>query len=285
MDGDSTLVEVGADELRRIASPQARQVCANLRLASRIVGVAVASAALDDASVLRAMKRLMGRLAELREEVLAKTGVDKAAPEYETVFNVATALVLDVVVEEWKWQQMSGRERVLPPGIYGEMIDMVSTVWPARFAGNDESEFELSFVRRLAVCGITPKLAALTNFFDFFRSDLDDMVMKLGCAVVEQAERGVQRLAEKLPTVVQKMVVQRLYEVSAGLMCEAYKALVRRVVLRLENMAEVDRAVLLIQYDMQGGMPYDQVFDDHRDAITRMIEMADLLPQAQGRRR
>ncbi|WP_240533850.1 hypothetical protein [Aeromonas veronii] len=49
LDDDSAIVEVDADELRRVAGAEVRRRCAGLKLASRIVGLATAtSAELDD---------------------------------------------------------------------------------------------------------------------------------------------------------------------------------------------------------------------------------------------
>lgn len=74
-----------------------------------------------------------------------------------------------------------------------------------------------------------------------------------------------------------------MYGVSVGLMCEVYKAAAYRDVLRLREMPELDRSVVIAQYEHLGGMKYDHVLDGHRAAMDRMLDTANLILESRQR--
>lgn len=281
LDDDNAIVEVDADELRRVASAEVRRRCAGLKLASRIVGLATAtSAELDDEELLRRMTFVMRRLSLLRQVGLAVVGADKDSPDFPSVFNAVTSAMLDVVTEEWKWRRVDpDKSRLLPPGMIARLLDATVKMQPERFE-RDSAGVDMATVRRLCVLKAIPKLYGLVNLFDYYQTNLDAMVGRLLRAVVEQAEMHASLLA---PAFAEQAVLQRMYGVSVGLMCEVYKAAAYRDVLRLREMPELDRSVVIAQYEHLGGMKYDHVLGGHRAAMDRMLDTVNLILESRQR--
>ncbi len=279
LDDDSEIVEVDEDELRRVAGADVRRRCAGLKLASRIVGLATAtSAEMDDGELLRCMTEVMQRLSALRQVGLAVVGADKDSPDFPAVFNVVTSAMLDVVTEEWKWRRVDpDKARLLPPGILAKLLDATIKMQPERFE-RESAGVDMATVRRLCVLELVPKLYGLINLFDYYQKTPDAMVGTLLRAVVEQAEMHASLLlSAAAPAFAEQAILQRMYGVSVGLMCEVYKASAYRDVLRLREMPELDRAVVIAQYEHLGGMKYDHILDAHRTAMDRMLDTANLI--------
>lgn len=281
-DDDNAIDEVGDDELRRIAGAEARRRCAGLKLASRIVGVATANGAeLDDAGVLRSMSEFMSRLSTLRQVGLAVVGADKEAPDFPAVFNAVTNAMLDVATEEWKWGRLApGQNRQLPPGVIAKLLDVTIKCQPERFdhelAGGD-----MATVRRLCVLESIPKLYGLVNLFDYYQLSSSTMVGRLMRAVVEHAELHANLMSPRSsPLFAERAILQRMYGISTGLMCEVYKAAAYRDVMRLRELPELDRSIVIGQYEHLGGMKYDHVIDQHREVMDRMLDTANLILEA-----
>lgn len=285
LDDDSAIVEVDADELRRVAGAEVRRRCAGLKLASRIVGLATAtSAELDDEELLRSMTEVMRRLSSLRQVGLAVVGADKDSPDFPSVFNAVTSAMLDVVTEEWKWRRVDpDKSRLLPPGMIAKLLDATVKMQPERFE-RDSAGVDMATARRLCVLEAIPKLYGLVNLFDYYQTNPDAMVGRLLRAVVEQAEMHASLLASAAaPAFAEQAVLQRMYGVSVGLMCEVYKAAAYRDVLRLREMPELDRSVVIAQYEHLGGMKYDHVLDGHRASMDRMLDTANLILESRQR--
>jgi len=48
-------------------------------------------------------------------------------------------------------------------------------------------------------------------------------------------------------------------------------------------MPELDRSVVIAQYEHLGGMKYDHVLDGHRAAMDRMLDTANLILESRQR--
>lgn len=279
LDDDSSIVEVDEDELRRIAGAEARRRCAGLKLASRIVGVATANSAdLDDAGVLRSMAEFMRRLSSLRQVALSVIGADKDSPDFPSVFNAVTNAMLDVATEEWKWSRLApGQTRQLPSGIIAKLLDVTIKAQPERF-DHDLAGGDMATARRLCVLEAIPKLYGLVNLFDYYQTNPATMVGRLMRAVVEHAEFHANLMATpSSPAFAERAILQRMYGISSGLMCEVYKAAAYRDVMRLREMPELDRSIVIGQYERLGGMKYDHVLEQHRTVMDRMLDTANLI--------
>ncbi len=285
LDDESSVVEVDDGELRQVAEVDLRRRCASLKLASRIVGLATAaSAELNDNELLGAMESTMRRLALLRQAGLVVVGVDKASPDFSAVFNAVTSAMLDVVTEEWKWRQVADNTRLLSPGVIAKLLDSVIRMQPERFE-RVSSGLDMATVRRLSVLSVMPKLYGLVNFFDYYQKDTDAMTERLLRAVVEQAEIHANVLiAAAAPVFAEQAVLQRMYGVSAGLMCEVYKSSAYRDVFRLREMPELERSVVIAQYERLGGMKYDHVLNGHRESMDRMLDTVGLILESRQRK-
>lgn len=282
MDVESSLVEVEEDELRRIAGAEARRRCSGLKLAARIVGMATANgSSLDDSGVVQSMADVLTRLSTLRQAGLAVVGVERGAPDFPAVFNAVTASMLDVVTEEWKWSRLSrGGQRLLPVSVLSKLLEACIHIQPERFSPASGG-LEMSTSRRLAVMDCAPKLLGLVNMFDYYQADQQAMLSKLMRAVVEVSESTlVDFNGEASAEFVRRSVLERLYSVSTGLMCEVYKACAYQDVARLREMPELDRSVMIAQYERLGGMSFDHVIESHRDGMLRVVETANLILEA-----
>jgi len=278
----SEVVPAGEDELRKIAGGEVRRVCASLKLASRIVGMAAAErGAGDDAHVLRSMELMVRRLGAVRKRALALVGVTPESPDYGATFNVLTGVVLDALTEEWKWGRLGEGAAPLPVEAIGKLLEMASSHGPVYMPQADEGDVKT--VRRLCVMEAMPKVWGLVNLFDYYQPQREAMVGKLLKAVSEQAEACAGKLtSEASPTFGVRAIVQRAYGVSAGLMCEVYKEAARRDVAALRAMPELERSVHLASLESIG-MKYDHIIERHRTVMERMLDTAHLVLEAQQR--
>lgn len=275
-DEESILIE---EDLKHIADEAARRQCAALKLASRIIGIATAnSAELDDAGVLRSMSEFMTRLSTLRHVALSVIGADKNSTEFPAVFNAVTNAMLDVVTEEWKWGQLApGESRKLPPNLIANLIDMTVAAQPYRFDKNTVG-IETALARRLCLMEAIPRLHGLVNLFDYYQKTPDVMVERLMRSVVENAEFHAELLVKaSAPLLEEGVILSRVYGISTSLMCEVYKAAAYRDVMHLRSMPDLDRSIVIAQYEHLGGMKYDHILDDHQVAMERSIDTANLI--------
>jgi len=282
LNDDSAIVEVDSDDLRRIASAEVRRRCASLKLASRIVGIATAMSAElnDEEQLLRSMTEIMQRLSSLRQVGLAVVGAEKDSPDFPSVFNAVTNVMLDVVTEEWKWRRIDpGKAHILSPAIVAKLFDAIVKMQPERFEQfeHDSVGVDIATARRLCILEAIPRLYGLVNLFDYYQNH-DAIVFRLLRAVVEQAEKYASRIMPaSAPAFAEQAILQRMYGVSVGLMCEVYKAEAYRDVSRLREMPELDRSIVIAQYEHLGGMKYDHVIDRHQAAMDRMLDIANLI--------
>jgi hypothetical protein len=277
----SDVIEADQASLHRIAGSEARQRCADLKLAARIVGLATASGAvLDDREVLRAMNLTMERLVLLRQVGLERVGVKKNSPDYPAVFNAVTEIMLDAVTDEWKWKQANEDAGSLSPGVIGNLFDIAVRSHPERFEALPSMDIDLTMVRRLAVITIIPRVYGLLNFFDFFQRDIQGMLGEIVQSIADMAESYAREISAKMPAFAVQIVLQRLYGESAALMGEVYKAAAYREVERLSSMPEYERSILLARCDRLGGLPWDHVLAEHREAMGRMMKLANVIAEA-----
>lgn len=275
-DEESILIE---KDLQHIADEAARRQCAALKLASRIIGIATAnSAELDDAGVLHSMSEFMTRLSTLRHVALSVIGADKNSTEFPAVFNAVTNAMLDVVTEEWKWGQLApGESRKLPPNLIANLIDMTVAAQPYRFDKNTVG-IETALARRLCLMEAIPRLHGLVNLFDYYQKTPDVMVERLMRSVVENAEFHTELLVKaSAPLLEEGVILSRVYGISTSLMCEVYKAAAYRDVMHLQSMPDLDRSIVIAQYEHLGGMKYDHILDDHQVAMERSIDTANII--------
>jgi hypothetical protein len=277
---ESEVVRAGEDELRRMAGADVRRKCAAIKLASRIVGMAAAGReSVDDADVLRSMEVLVARMNAMRKTALKAVGVQRESPDYTAAFNAATGTVMDVLTEEWKWAQVGGGVKPLAVEAMGKLFDMAVGHGPMYLPCDDAGD--LMTVRRLCVMEAMPKVWGLVNMFDYYQPQREPMVARLLRSVSEQAEAQAGLLySEASPTFGIRAIVQRMYGVSTGLMCEVYKEVAARDVTRLRSMPELDRCVYLMSVE-QTGLKFDHIMQRHREVMGRLMDTAKLILEAQ----
>jgi len=287
LDDDSAIVEVDADELRRISSAESRRRCGSLKLAARIIGVATAtSSEMDDGQVLASMQRVLERLSSLRQIALKLVEVERGSPDFPAVFNSITSTMLDAVTEEWKWGRLLGDDhRVLSASVIEKLLESVFLASPERFDAA-QAGVDVSTVRRLAVLDVMPKLYGLVNMFDYFQASPQRMVERLLSSVVQLAEFHAGLMTdEPISSLVGRSVLQRMYGVSAGLMCEVFKAEAAADVARLRELQPDDRSFAIAQHERLGGMAYDHVLERHRETMDRMLDTANLILESRQKPR
>lgn len=281
LDSESTVVALGDDELRRIHGPDLRRKSAGVKLAARIVGMAMAGQdGLDDASVLASMESLLGRMGALRKSVVAVIGAGRSDSDFPAVFNCATNVALDLLTEEWKWAHVGKAVKPLPPAVLSKLLERAAGEGPI-FDEDTAEVFDLDTVRRLCILEAMPKLWNVSNFFDYYQPSREAMVGRLARAVADRAEENAHALCSNTtPTFAQRAIVQRAYAASAGLMCEVYKQAAVDDVRELRSMPELDRAVLLQQY-AQSGMRYEHIIARHKAVMERAMDTTNLIIEAQ----
>lgn len=280
-DDGSEVVQVGEDELRRIAGGEFRRKCAALKLASRIVGLAAAGReGVDDADVLRSMEVLLARMDALRKTTLAVVGVRRDSPDYTAAFNAVTNTVMDVLTEEWKWARVTDGAKPFAVEALGKLLDMAVGHGPMYLPADDSGD--LKTIRRLCVMESIPKVWGLVNTFDYYQPKREPMVSRLLRAISEEAEAHAGLLySDASPTFGIRSIVQRMYGVSTGLMCEVYKEVATRDVARLRSMPDLDRSVYLMGVE-QTGLKYEHIIHRHREAMNRTLDTTKLILEAQG---
>lgn len=281
LDSETTIVAVGDDELRRIHGPDLRRKTAGLKLAARIVGMAMREQGeLDDASVLASMESLLGRMGALRKSVVAVIGAGRSDSDFPAVFNCATNVALDLLTEEWKWARIGKAVKPLTPEALAMLLERAAGEGPM-FDEDTAEVFDLDTVRRLCIVEAMPKLWNVTNLFDYYQPSRDAMVARLSRAVADRAEGHVLALcSDTTPTFAQRALVHRAYAASTGLMCEVYKQAAADDVRDLRSMPELDRSVLLQQY-VTTGMKYDHIITRHKAVMERAMDTTNLIIEAQ----
>ncbi len=277
---DVEVVEVGEDEIRRVSGAELRRKCAGLKLASRIVGMAVAdSSLLEHADVLRSMEATVSRLRTMRGAALRAIGVSKDSSDYAAAFNAVTGSVMDILTAEWKYARLGDDIPKLPSEALEKLLDAAAADGPLYF----ESDVSLDPVvlRRLCAFEALPKVWSVVNSFDYYQRDRAGMVTRLCRAVAEGAERQARSLyTETSPSFVVRTLLQRSYAVAAGLMCEVYKECAGVDVARLRAMPSMDRTVVIAQYRRDGGMRYEHLLDRFRAVLDRAMDTTNLILEA-----
>ncbi|ANN80869.1 hypothetical protein [Bordetella flabilis] len=287
LDDDSTIVQVDDDEVRRIAAAETRRRCAGIKLASRVVGMATAmSGDVIDADLLRSLDSIMDRVASIREAGLGLLGVRSDSSDFAPAFNALTNIALDVVTEEWKWAQLApGKSRSLSKPVLLRLFEQVVNHQAIGVMVGYPEAPDLERARKLCAMEALPKVYGLVNLFDYYQADHEALVNRLLLAVVAEAEKHANMLTPSdAIEFTRQSVLQRLYGVSVGLMCEVYKHHAARDVMRLRSMAPVDRSIMIAQYERLGGMSYDHVIEAHSRTLERVSEMSELIVESQKRR-
>lgn len=276
---DCEVVAVSDDEMRRISGAEVRRKCAGIKLAARIIGMASAGRdGVDDQQVLLRMQALTARMAALRKEALTAVDVARDSPDYKAAYNVVTDVVMDVLTEEWKWTQLGADVKPLLIPQIGKLLEIAANSGP-EFVG-DADPGDLALCRRLCILETAPKIWGVVNMFDYFQKSRENMVAEIVRAVSAQAERHASTLySETTPSFAVKAIVQRLYSVSAGLMCEVYKDLAARDVSVLRALPDMDRSVVMIQYE-QAGMKYEHIITRHRAVMERTLDTTHMILEA-----
>jgi hypothetical protein len=278
------VVRANEDELRRIAGAEVRQKCASLKLASRIVAMASAqSNGIDDAMLLSSMETLIARMSAFRKTAMGIVGVNTSSLDYPATFNAITGVVMDILTDEWKWARLNEKSKPLPVELLGKLLELAIGNGPMYLPSDDSGD--LKTVRRLCVLEAVPKVWGVVNMFDYFQPQREQMVARLVRAVSEQAEVHAGLLySDASPSFAIKTIVQRMYAVSTGLMCEVYKEAAARDVARLRAMPEMDRAVHLMQIELTG-LKFDHIIDRHRAVIDRTLDTTKLILESQNQPR
>lgn len=289
-DDDATLVAASDEEIKRVAGADLRRKLAALKLAPRIVGMAMVqrgvsrtagkdrapSEMIGDADVLSTMRALLARLGSARKLALDAVGVGRESGDFAAAFNSSTSTVMDVLTEEWKCATLGGQAAIpFPLEHLGELLRDAVGNGPMYLDEDDSGD--LKTVRRLCVLESLPKLWAVANMWDYFQPERERLVARLARAVSEQAEaHAVVLYADATPSFAVRAIVQRMYATSAALMCEVYKESATGDVSRLRSMSEMDRSVLLARYEATG-MDYDHVIQRHRAVMDRALDTTRLI--------
>ena len=289
LDDDSSVVQVDDEEVRRISATETRRRCAGIKLASRVVGMAAAmSAELTDTELLRSLDSVMQRVAVIRQMAMGQLGIHQGTEDFVPAFNALTNAALDAVTEEWKWARLApGSSRTLSAQVLSRLFEQaINNQMPAMMLDDYGGAPNLDLARKLCTLEALPKIWGLVNLFDYYQAaDHEGMVQRLLKAVVAAAERQAERLTPAgAVTFTRQAVLERLYGVSVGLMCEVYKHCASQDVLHLRSMTELDRSVMISQYERLGGMSYDHVIEAHSLALERVSEMSELIIESQKRR-
>lgn len=278
---DGEVISGSDDELRRIAGPDIRRKITGIKLAARIVGMASAGrdGSPDEGALFRSMESAVERLKMMRRTVLEAVGVDSGSPDYQATFNAATNVVMDMLTEEWKWSRMtSAPAKPMPISVMGSVLKMAATNGPVYIENADEGDVQTA--RRLCVMESLPKLWVVVNMFDYYQTDREAMVSRLAGAVSREAESNARILYGDSPSFGVRAIVQRMYGVSTGLMCEVYKEVAARDVERLRAMPAMDRAVTLVDVEKYG-LRYDHIIERHKTLMVRMLDTTRLVLEAQ----
>ncbi len=285
---DDPLEVTQADELDllRIGGEEVRTLCATFRLAETIVGVAMATCGqAGDEAMLDVLKVVMERVALLRSTMLTALGMDQADPDFPAAFNATTKTAMGLVRAEWCWQKLLS-DRPMPLGVdaMAHVLSTVVQVYPERYALQPGGGFDLAAVRRLMAYACMPSLQGVVNWFDYFQADRTAVVQRLMLAVVEQAEQHILAQGVGVTSVVgQRALVERMYGASLHAMVETWKAESMRDVQQLNELTVLDRSLRMRLIESNGGLAFDHVIEAHRQAMTRMGEMAELIARSQGR--
>lgn len=281
---ESEVVRANDDELRRIAGAEVRQKCASLKLASRIVAMASAQIdGIDDAKVLLSMEALISRMNALRKTAMGVVGVANNSPDYPATFNAITGVVMDILTEEWKWARLNDDAKPLPVEALGKLLEMSVGNGPMYLTSDDSGD--LKTIRRLCVLETAPKVWGVVNMFDYYQPRREHMVSQLVRAVSEQAEAHAGLLySDASPSFAIKTIVQRMYAVSTGLMCEVYKEAAARDVARLRSMPELDRTVHLMNVETTG-LKFDHIIERHCAVMNRTLDTTQLILEAHNNAR
>lgn len=277
---DAEVVAVGEEELRRIAGADVRRKCAGIKLAARLVGMAtVGRDELDERVLLRQMHAMMTRMGALRKAALEAMDIDRSSPDFPVAFNVATNAVMDVLTEEWKWSRLGGDAAELGPDALRKLLELSVNEGPLYIDVVDSGD--LKTARRLCVLESLPKLWTVVNMFDYYQPSREKLVAQLARAVSEQAERHAGLLySDASPTFAVRAIVQRMYGVSSGLMSEVYKDTAARDVAKLRALPDLDRSVVMTQYESTG-MVYEHIIQRHAAVMDRTLDTTKLILEAQ----
>lgn len=275
------VVRANDDELRRIAGGEVRQKCASLKLASRIIAMASAqNDAMDDATVLRNMEALISKMNAFRKTAMSVLGVTNTSPDYPATFNAVTGVVMDILTDEWKWARLNDDAKPLRVEALRKLLEMAVGNGPMYLTSDDSGD--LKTIRRLCVLEAAPKVWGVVNMFDYYQPHREHMVAQLLRAVSEQAEAHAGLLySDASPSFAIKTIVQRMYAVSTGLMCEVYKEAAARDVARLRAMPELDRTVHLMSVETTG-LKFDHIIERHCAVMNKTLDTTQLILEAQN---
>lgn len=268
-------------EINLIADGEVRQRCASAKLAAQIVSRAYrVSADLEEGQVLTGMADVLKRLSAVRQACLSLVGVQEDHQDYGAVFAMATSVALETVTEEFKWRQIGGRTKELSLSLFTRLMEAMSSRQPRLFA-KPSGHLDKSAARKLATLQATPAMMGLVNLFNYYAIDGEAMACRLVYAVASQAEYHALQGMEGLSEFGEAMMIQRAYNVSAGVMTEVFKACAYKDVAKLRDMQDIDRAFAIENFERLGGMSYEHVLTEHDRVMRKTYEVCDLIVSAQ----
>lgn len=259
-----------------------RQQCLSAKLAAVIVSRAYeVSADFDDKEVIAGLAQVLGRISRVRQACLKLVEIDEKHEDFATVFRIATSISLDVVTEEYKWRKIDAKVKELPLNIFKRVMEVVSVQQPTIYV-QSSGHFDSIASRRLSTLKIAPSMMGLVNLFDYYAKDTSAVVSRLIYSVVKEAEYHAIKGIDGLSDGGKAFLIQRVYEVSQGVMVEVYKACAKKDVMKLGLLQEFDRCFEIESHIRNGGMDYEHIILEHRRVMKKTFEVCDLVVSAQA---
>lgn len=271
-----------ASEISLVADATVRQRCASVKLAAQIVARAYGvSADLGDGQVLAGMSEVLKRLTGIRQACMGFVGIGAEHEDYGTALAMATGVAVDVVTEEFKWRQSGARTKELPLGLLARLMEAVGSKQPKLFP-KAAGKLDLAAARKLATLKAVPHMMGLVNLFDYYTIDRDAMVSRLVYAVASQAEYHALQDVEGMSEFGQALMIQQAYGVSVGIMVEVFRASAYKDVLVLRDMQDMDRAIVIANFERVGGMGFEHVLAEHDRVMGKTYDVCKLIVTAQS---
>lgn len=269
-------IDAADEEMLRIANEDVRRRVRALAGAARVTAIAMGNGAHAQRHVDETLQVFARRVEQLTQSALAVIGLEPADGDYEAARLGCRLAMLDVASWEWQWSQINPQANLLPPGLMTRLVNWCIALAPERFIPTEPGWHDPAVQRRLCVLDAAPRLQALINLFDFYRSDLDALSRELMTCVTREAERLYTHLRRQdADGVLERDLLVRAYGVSTGLMCETYKRLARDVVQRLHEMPELDRSLLITRCVSDGGLSLEDVRRRHAQAVAFTLQLSD----------
>lgn len=257
-----------------------RAKCSSLKMASRIIGaVSTVGHDLSDEAIIQKIAELMARVSLFRDIALEIIEVTKETEGYFKIFNALTAIMIDVVTEEWKWQQLSQGDHTFSKGVVKAIFQEAISLSLPSYGSTGANDLKVE--RKVAIMDSTARIYGLPNIFDYFQPDREKMLRRIIRSIVDEVNKYQPRLVNRKSSPRTHIaVLHRMFDVSTGLMCEIYKAHAKKDVEQLRAMPDLDRALLVAQYERLGSMRYDHILESHSKAMVKVMDTANALFQS-----